>query len=66
MNKKSGFDLLLSDDSDFSIHSIHIKDEINIITNMVWMDGWIKKGGSTSDRIKTPARGALFGPNVLP
>jgi hypothetical protein len=30
------------------------------------MNGWIKKGGATSDRSRTPARGPLFGPNVLP
>jgi hypothetical protein len=29
------------------------------------LDGWIKKGGATPDRNRTPARGALFGPNVL-
>jgi hypothetical protein len=29
-----------------------------------WMDGWIKKGGATSDRSRTPARGPLFGPYV--
>jgi hypothetical protein len=29
------------------------------------MDGWIKKGGVTPDRSRTPARGPLFGPNVL-
>jgi hypothetical protein len=28
--------------------------------------GWIKKGGATPDRSKTPVRGPLFGPNVLP
>jgi hypothetical protein len=29
--------------------------------------GWIKKGGATPDRSsRTPARGPLFGPNVLP
>jgi hypothetical protein len=30
------------------------------------MNGWIKKGGATPDRSRTPARGPLFGPNVLP
>jgi hypothetical protein len=30
------------------------------------MDGWIKKGGATPDRSRTPARGPLFEPNVLP
>jgi hypothetical protein len=30
------------------------------------MDGWIKKGGATPDRSRTPSRGPLFGPNVLP
>jgi hypothetical protein len=29
------------------------------------MDGRIKKGGTTSDRSRTPACGPLFGPNVL-
>jgi hypothetical protein len=32
----------------------------------VFLDGWIKKGGATPDRSRTPARGPLFGPNVLP
>jgi hypothetical protein len=30
------------------------------------MDGWIKKGGATPDRSRTPASGPPFGPNVLP
>jgi hypothetical protein len=30
------------------------------------LDGWIKKGGATPGRSRTPARGPLFGPNVLP
>jgi hypothetical protein len=29
------------------------------------VDGWINKGGATPDRSRTPARGPLFGPNVL-
>jgi hypothetical protein len=33
--------------------------------NGVVMDGWIKKGGATPDRSRTPARGSLLGPNVL-
>jgi hypothetical protein len=28
--------------------------------------GWIMKGGATSDKSRTPARGPLFGPNILP
>jgi hypothetical protein len=31
-----------------------------------WIDGCIKKDEATSDRSRTPARGPLFGPNVLP
>jgi hypothetical protein len=27
--------------------------------------GWIKKGGATPDRSRTPARGPFFGANVL-
>jgi hypothetical protein len=30
------------------------------------MNGWIKVGGTTSDRSRTLARGPLFGLNVLP
>jgi hypothetical protein len=29
------------------------------------VDGWIKKDGPIPDRSRTPARGPLFGPNVL-
>jgi hypothetical protein len=29
------------------------------------MDGWIMKGEATPDRSRTPARGPLFGPNLL-
>jgi hypothetical protein len=28
-----------------------------VINDVVWMDGWIKKGGATPDRSRTPARG---------
>jgi hypothetical protein len=30
------------------------------------MNGWIKKGGATPNRSRTPARGLLFGLNMLP
>jgi hypothetical protein len=30
-----------------------------------YLDGWIKKGGATPDRSRTPARRPLFGLNVL-
>jgi hypothetical protein len=30
------------------------------------LDGWIKKNGASPNRSRTPARGPLFGPNVLP
>jgi ribosomal protein L15 len=30
-----------------------------------WIDRWIKKGGDTPIRSRTPKRGPLFGPNML-
>jgi hypothetical protein len=41
------------------------KENVNTLYSC-WMDGRIKKGGTTSGRSRTPACGPLFGPNVLP
>jgi hypothetical protein len=36
-----------------------------ILDKISYMDGWIKKGGATPDRSRTPARRPLFEPNVI-
>jgi hypothetical protein len=35
------------------------------LTLETWLEGWIKKGGATPDRSRTPAPGPLFKPHVL-
>jgi hypothetical protein len=39
---------------------------IKLLFNGNLNGGWIKKGGATPDGCRTPARGSLFGPNLLP